>query len=158
MFNMYKVFESILNLMTVKHFTVSDIYFELNTKFTSILLLIFSVLLSTRDVLRTSIDCYTDTNANGRKAIMDNFCWSVGTYTCKNQTKMCFNPTEDNKLYQRYYQWVSLVFILQAVILYMPAHLWKLCEGGLMHKICYDLGMKEFNQQSYESPFKISFF
>ncbi|XP_031633594.1 innexin inx4-like [Contarinia nasturtii] len=70
---------------------------------------------------------------------MDNFCWSVGTYTCKNQTKGCFNPTEENKVYQRYYQWISLVFIIQAIIMYMPAYLWKITEGGLMHKICNDL-------------------
>lgn len=83
---MYKAIEPIKNLVKVKHFTTSDAYFVLNTKLTPILLLLFSVLLSTMDVLRTSIDCYTDTNGNGRKAIMDNFCWSVGTYTCKNQT------------------------------------------------------------------------
>ncbi|XP_055305918.1 innexin inx4-like [Sitodiplosis mosellana] len=59
---------------------------------------------------------------NGRKAIMDNFCWSVGTYTCKNQTNNCFNPTEENKVYQRYYQWISLLFILQTCVLHTPAY------------------------------------
>lgn len=56
----------------------------------------------------------------------------------------CFNPTEENKVYQRYYQWIPLVFIVQAAILYMPAHLWKISEGGLMHRICVDLGMLQF--------------
>lgn len=56
----------------------------------------------------------------------------------------CFNPTEENKVYQRYYQWISLVFIVQAAILYIPAHLWKISEGGLMHNICDNLGMPEF--------------
>lgn len=83
---MYRIFEPIKNLVNVKHFTTSDIFFSLNTEFTPILLLFCSALLTTMDVLRTSIDCYTDMTGNGRKAIMDNFCWSVGTYTCKNQT------------------------------------------------------------------------
>lgn len=83
---MYKVIEPIKSLVKVKHFTTSDIYFAINTKFTPILLLLFSVLLTAMDVLRTSIDCYTDTNDKDRKAIMDNYCWSIGTYTCKNQT------------------------------------------------------------------------
>lgn len=82
---MYKVIEPIKDLVKVKYFTTSDIYFVLNTKFTPILLLFFSVLLTAMDVLRASIDCYTDNNDNGRKAIMDNFCWSIGTFTCKNQ-------------------------------------------------------------------------
>lgn len=83
---MFKAIEPIINLVKVEHFTTSDFYFTLNAKFTPILLLFCTVLLTTMDVLRTSIDCYTDMTGNGRKAIMDNFCWSVGTYTCKNQT------------------------------------------------------------------------
>lgn len=51
----------------------------------------------------------------------------------------CFNHQEENKIYQRYYQWISLVFVIQAGILYIPAYLWKISEGGLMHKICNKL-------------------
>lgn len=83
---MYKVIEPIKDLVKVKHFTKSDIYFEINTKFTPILLLFFSVLLTAMDVLRAPIDCYTDHTDGNRKPIMDNYCWSIGTYICKNQT------------------------------------------------------------------------
>lgn len=140
---MYKPIELALNLMKIERFDkekISDFSFVFNTKFTPNLLMIFAILLSTMDVLRTSIDCYTDMSANGRKAIMDNFCWSMGTYTCKNQTNGCFNPPEENKIYQRYYQWISLLFIAQACVLYMPSYLWTRCEGGLIHKLCNELG------------------
>lgn len=141
---MFKSIEPIVtNLVKVKHFTISDIYFTLNTKFTPALLMLFSVLLTAMDVLRTPIDCYTDMTGSSRKAIMDNFCWSVGRTYVKNQTGQCFNPSEENKVYQSYYQWVSLMLFGQAAILYIPAYLWKLSEGGLMHKICVDLGMIE---------------
>lgn len=53
---MYKSIEPIINFVKVKHFTTSDIYFTLNTKFTPILLLCFSLLLTTMDVLRTFPD------------------------------------------------------------------------------------------------------
>lgn len=141
---MYKSIEPILNLVKINHFSTSDIFFDLNTKITSILLLHSSVLLTMMDVLRTSIDCYTDMSGNVRKLIMDNFCWSTGTYICKNQTSGCFNPLEDNKMYQRYYQWISFVFIIQAAILYMPAYFWKVMEGGILYKICEDLGTITF--------------
>lgn len=146
---MYKSFASILNLVKVERLTISDFYFILNTKFTPVLLLFFAMLSTTMDLLRTSIDCYTDMSGNGRKAIMDNFCWSVGTYTCKNQTSNCFNPSEENKVYQRYYQWISLLFILQACVLHMPAYLWTGFEGGLMHKICNEFGKIEFSIKFY---------
>ncbi|XP_055308741.1 innexin inx4-like isoform X2 [Sitodiplosis mosellana] len=136
---MYKSFVSILNLVKVESLTTSDFFFIINTKFTPILLLFFATLLTTMDILRTSIDCYPDSSGNGRKAIMDNFCWSFGTYTCKNQTNNCFNPSEENKVYQRYYQWISLLFVLGACVLHTPAYLWTQLEGGLMHKICTEI-------------------
>lgn len=130
---MYKSFEPILNLVKIARFTTADFNFTLNTKFTPVLLLFFTMLLTTMDVLRTSIDCYTDMTGNGRKAIMDNFCWSVGTYTCKNQTINCFNPPEENKMYHDITNGFSLMFIVQAAVLHMPAYLWDGSEGGLMH-------------------------
>lgn len=66
----------------------------------------------------------------------------------------CFNPSEENKVYQRYYQWISLVFIVQAITLHIPAYLWKLSEGGLMHKICNQLGMIKFKNKFYWIKFK----
>lgn len=78
---MYKAVEPIKKLISVKHFTTSDIYFLINTKLTPALLVLFSVLLSALDLLRTSIDCLSD---DGKKAIMDNYCWSMGTYICKD--------------------------------------------------------------------------
>lgn len=83
---MFKTIKPIMSMVKVKYFTTSDIYFSLNTKFTPVLLLCFSLLLTSMELLRISIDCYTDMTGNGRKAIMDNFCWTAGTYTCKNQT------------------------------------------------------------------------
>lgn len=80
---MYKVVEPIKKLISVKHFTTSDIYFLINTKLTPALLILFSVLLSALDLLRTAIDCYTDSNDSGRKSMMDNYCWSIGTYICR---------------------------------------------------------------------------
>lgn len=141
---MYKSIETILNLVKIEGFTTSDFYFKLITKFTPVIFLVFSLLVTSMDVLRTSIDCYTDMSANNRKTLMDNFCWSVGTYTCKNQTNGCFNPLEENKIYQRYYQWISLLFIVQACVLYIPAYLWTEFEGGLMQKICNEFGEIHF--------------
>lgn len=52
----------------------------------------------------------------------------------------CHNPSEDNKIHQWYYQWIPLIFIIQAAISYVPAYLWKVAEGGLLHKLCDNLG------------------
>lgn len=64
---MYKVLEPIIYLVKVKHFTTSDIYFVL-VNFIGVFL----------NFAHINVDCYTDMTGNGRKAIMDYFCWSVG--------------------------------------------------------------------------------
>lgn len=82
---MYKAIEIVRNLVKTKNFTTTDVNFVINTKFTPFLLIFFSILLTTKDVLRTSIDCFTDMSGNKLKSMMDNYCWSVGTYICKDE-------------------------------------------------------------------------
>lgn len=135
---MYKVFQPIINLVKTKYFTISDTFFILNTEVTPILLLMFSILLTSVDCLRASIDCYTDVSSNNRKAIMDNYCFSTGTFVCKNGSTICSNQSD--KIYQNYYQWIPLILIIQAGIMYLPAHLWRKYECGLIQNICTDLG------------------
>lgn len=139
---MFHLIQPFKNLAKLKRLQTCDIYFTLNTKITSFLTLFFSALLCAMNVLRVPIDCYTDVNYN-RKAVMDNYCWLTGTFTCKDQKASihnCFSPAEKDKIYHRYYQWVSLVFLLQAAIFYIPAYFWKLTEGGLLQKICEQMG------------------
>lgn len=139
---MYKIIEPVIKMVKINHFTTSDFFFIFNCKFSCVMFIFFGILLTTMDLLRTSIDCYVDMAANGRKSIMDNFCWSVGTYTCENVSSgNCLEPIEDNKVYHRYYQWMWLIFLSQAAIMYMPAYLWSIFERGFMHRICNDLGM-----------------
>lgn len=80
---MYKIVAPIGKLISVKHFTKSDTIFLLNTKITTAILVGFSVLLTAMELHRTSIDCFTD-GTDKRKALMDNYCWSIGTFICKN--------------------------------------------------------------------------
>lgn len=47
---------------------------------------------------------------------------------------------EENKVHQRYYQWIPLVLLVQGIISYVPAYIWKVAEGGLLHKLCENLG------------------
>lgn len=180
---MYGVVKGISGLLKLKQITTSDINFLINTKLTVFMLILFSVLLSFSDLFRASIDCYTAEDK--KKSIIDNYCWSIGTFTCpssysnsKRKKKIaivsffyiqtttwalyillfflsrcfvvcilelhklmgCSTEDESDRIYQKYYQWTTLIFVIQACILYLPAYLWKISEGGLMQKLCNDLG------------------
>lgn len=43
--------------------------------------------------------------------------------------------------YQKYYQWVIIVLIIQAVMFYTPAFLWKGWECGRIKQLCDTLGL-----------------
>lgn len=48
-------------------------------------------------------------------------------------------------LSQKYYQWVCIVFIFQALLFYIPRYLWKTWEGGRLRILVKDLGMYNIN-------------
>lgn len=48
--------------------------------------------------------------------------------------------TDSDRIYQRYYQWITFVLLLLAVLLHIPTFLWKLWEGGRMKTVCKDFG------------------
>ncbi|EDW18400.1 innexin inx4 [Drosophila mojavensis] len=43
------------------------------------------------------------------------------------------------RVFLRYYQWVVPVLLLQSIIFYLPAFLWKIWEGGRMKSLCSNL-------------------
>lgn len=46
---------------------------------------------------------------------------------------------------QVYYQWISIIFCVQALCFYLPYYLWQNWEGGQMNFIVKDLGKSFHN-------------
>ena len=42
------------------------------------------------------------------------------------------DPSNPERKYYPYYQWICFVFFIQAIIFYLPHYMWKMSEGGLM--------------------------
>eukprot|EP00092_Neocalanus_flemingeri_P096400 GFUD01122713.1.p1 GENE.GFUD01122713.1~~GFUD01122713.1.p1 ORF type:complete len:450 (-),score=102.25 GFUD01122713.1:108-1271(-) len=45
------------------------------------------------------------------------------------------DPTKNQKIYHIFYQWVGFIIFLQAILFYLPRHLWKTLEEGRI-KFC----------------------
>lgn len=50
-------------------------------------------------------------------------------------------PEKTERVFLRYYQWVILMLLIQAIIFYFPSFLWKMWEGQRMLQLCSDAGI-----------------
>lgn len=50
------------------------------------------------------------------------------------------NEAGEEVLWQKYYQWVSIILCFQALLFYLPRYLWKTWEAGRMRLLVTDLG------------------
>lgn len=75
---MFAAIKPLAELLKLKDINTSDSFFVLNTKWTTAMLVLFSVLLSTKELFGKSIDCFSENDSN--KEIMNDYCWTNGTY------------------------------------------------------------------------------
>lgn len=75
---------SLKALLKVEKVHIDNNVFKLHYKVTVILLVTFSILLSSKQYFGDPIDCDVD---GGRKDFMDTYCWIYGTYVVKKTLK-----------------------------------------------------------------------
>lgn len=141
------MFQAILPLtkyLKSKSVNIYDFAFTLHCKVTVVILLTFTVLVSARQFFGQPIECMGDEK---NIEYVNLFCWTLGTFIVtdangqiNNRNSIAVgvgNEYKDSKrLYVRYYQWVMVILLIQALIFYMPAFIWKKWEGGFISQLC----------------------
>lgn len=135
--------------------------FRLHTTGTVVLLLTFSLLLTTKELVGAPIDCY---GSSVPKNVLDSFCWIESTYSVKTLFKLSERNTpvypgvgksqegvRDRK-YHVYYQWVFFLLFGQAICFYVPRWMWKIWEGGKLAAIVTSLDDKSTISQDKGDP------
>ncbi|KAK6636954.1 hypothetical protein RUM43_010618 [Polyplax serrata] len=123
--------------------------FKLHYKTTTAILLLFSVLLSARQLVGNPIDCINIEDIP--EDVLDTYCWIHLTYTVtsafgKKVGDEVMAPgmgqtnghTEEIQVYP-FYQWVIFCLCFQAILFYTPRWLWKNWEGGKINSLMMDL-------------------
>lgn len=123
--------------------------FALHFRFTAALLLLFCVLLATSQYVGDPIECTHSKEVD--KDVMSAFCWVNSTYSVNTRDRVfqhvgrdaiypgVRNSATGTPRYHRFYQWVPIVLLLQAILFYTPRWLWKNWEGGKIHALMMDL-------------------
>jgi len=135
-------------LLKIDSVCIDNNIFRLHYKATVIILVAFSLLVTSRQYIGDPIDCIVD---DVPLNIMDTYCWIYSTFTIPNRIggrigKDVVQPGiashvdgEDEVKYHKYYQWVCFVLFFQAMFFYLPRYMWKTWEGGRIKMLVLDL-------------------
>lgn len=99
---------------------------RLNHRYTAGLMVLFSILVSTKQYVGDPIQCWVPAHFTGNhEEYTNNYCWIRNTY---------YLPYEDNVPKEResnrrrmipYYQWIPIVLLVEALFFYLPIVLWR---------------------------------
>jgi len=119
---------------------------KLSHRYTTALLVIFAVVVSTKQYVGDPISCWVPAEFTGNwEEYTNSYCWIKNTY---------YLPFEDNipKAHEEkeysitYYQWVPLILLTQALFFYMPRILWR----SLNNKCAIDVDNIVEQAESFE--------
>uniref|UniRef100_A0AAG5D7M5 Innexin n=1 Tax=Anopheles atroparvus TaxID=41427 RepID=A0AAG5D7M5_ANOAO len=137
-------------LLKIKPVTSTDLVWQLHCRVTVYLLLFATLLLSAQQYFGKPIECVTG-GGQVTASTMNDFCWIMGTYISKDpnfvldstdlvkiSSKIGHIP-EEERSYQKYYQWVVFILAIQAALFTLPNLLWKIWEAGRLQALCEGL-------------------
>ncbi|KAF7400997.1 hypothetical protein HZH66_006181 [Vespula vulgaris] len=153
---MFDVFGSVKGLLKLDSVCIDNNVFRLHYKATVIVLIAFSLLVTSRQYIGDPIDCIVDEIP---PHVMDTYCWIYSTFTIPNRggvvgmdvvqpgVRSHVEGVDDIK-YHKYYQWVCFTLFFQAILFYVPRYLWKTWEGGRIKMLMLDLNCPVANEET----------
>ncbi|XP_022210522.2 innexin inx7 [Drosophila obscura] len=131
---------------------IDNIVFKLHYRWTFVILLVATLLITSRQYIGEHIQCISDAVI---APVINTFCFFTPTFTVVkhyNNTALKngeifspgigpFNKNEDQIKRHGYYQWVPFVLFFQALCFYVPHFLWKKWEGGRVKALVFGLRM-----------------
>lgn len=161
---MFDVFGSVKGLLKIDSVCIDNNIFRLHYKVTVIILVAFSLVVTSRQYIGDPIDCIVDEIP---LAVMDTYCWIYSTFTIPNRLsgrigKDVVQPGvgnhvdgEDEVKYHKYYQWVCFVLFFQAMFFYLPRYLWKTWEAGRLKMLTLDLSCPIISEENKNERIKL---
>ncbi|XP_044730114.1 innexin shaking-B isoform X2 [Chrysoperla carnea] len=140
----------ILYSMTQVSLVKTDsIVFRLHCNATVILLVTFSIAVTTRQYVGNPIDCVHTRDIP--EEVLNTYCWIHSTYIVESAIlkkvgkEVAYPGVDNSKMskgpvrHVKYYQWVAFMLFFQAILFYTPRWLWKSWEGGKIRALMMDL-------------------
>ncbi|XP_035219392.1 innexin inx2-like [Stegodyphus dumicola] len=161
---MLTLFAGLKGLLKQRTVCTDGPIFRLHSRWTVLILLSGSLLLTCRQLLGEPIHCI-QRDVSRIKAV-ENFCWIHATFILPHAWNSSvgiqvphpgidtYKPGQ-NKVYHGYYQWVAFVLLLQGIFFYLPRYLWKTWEKGLMKALSLNLHDPMLPSAEKEKSYKL---
>ncbi|CAF0884468.1 unnamed protein product [Rotaria sp. Silwood1] len=115
-----------------------DFYDRISRRYSVILLVIFTMLVSTKQYVGEPIACFCPAHFTGTHVeYTNNICWISNSYFVSFDRLLPKYPDPKTEQFIYFYQYVPFILIIQAIFFYMPSLIWS----TLNTKSGYDLGM-----------------
>ena len=115
-----------------------DFYDRISRRYSVILLMIFTILVSTKQYVGEPIACFCPAHFTGTHVeYTNNICWISNTYFVSFDRLLPKYPDPKTEHFIYFYQYVPFILIIQAIFFYLPSIIWS----SLNSKSGYDLGM-----------------
>jgi len=155
---MFGIFGEVKSLVKLDDVCIDNNIFRLHYKASVIVLVVASLLVTSRQYIGDPIDCIVEEIPN---SVMDTYCWIHSTFSvpaAPGADKTDFAPfgmlpesqmEEGQDLrYHKYYQWVCFTLFFQAILFYIPRFLWKMWEGGKLKMLVAGLNVPIVDEET----------
>lgn len=137
---MDKIFltDAFRRIVKIKYITIDNSVFRLHYRVTTLLFVIFSILVTATQFFGDPIRCIQRDDIPEK--VINTYCWIESTFTLPRALSMKVGEEVvypgvdkyregDEVIEHAYYQWVCFVLFLQGLLFYVPRIIWKSWEG-----------------------------
>lgn len=99
---------------------------RLSHRFSTAILIIFAIVVSTKQYVGDPISCWVPAHFTGNwEEYANNYCWIRNTYYLPFEENIPKEEEDDKRKMIPYYQWIPIILLVQALMFYLPAVVWR---------------------------------
>ncbi|KAI0234320.1 Innexin unc-7 [Lamellibrachia satsuma] len=99
---------------------------RLNHRYTTGLLILFAVIVSTKQYVGDPISCWVPAHFTGNhESYANDYCWVRNTYYLSFDEYIPKEHESDKRHMIPYYQWMPIILLLQALFFHLPIMVWR---------------------------------
>ena len=124
--SMHKIIGVIGGVPQSKSRNDDDFSDRLNHRFTTAIMIMFAIVVSTKQYVGEPISCWVPAHFTGsHESYTNDYCWVRNTYYLPFEEYIPKEHEKEKRHMIPYYQWMPMILLIQALMFYMPIMVWR---------------------------------